>query len=395
MRTVKDEALTAMRHFFHMESASGILLILAAALAMLCANTPLVTFYNLFLETRITVTVNDFGLSKALIFWINDGLMAVFFMLIGLEIKREILEGELSGISQALLPAIAAAGGVLLPALIYSYLNQGNPDAMRGWAIPSATDIAFSLGVLSLFGNRVPVSLKVFLMAVAVIDDLIAIIIIALFYTQQISMVSLAVALTGIVGLSLLHIYKVRTLTPYMLIGLVVWMSVLKSGVHATIAGVILGLFIPYALKNREGESMLRVLEHALHPWVAFMILPIFAFANAGISFEGLTLESLLQPVPLGIAAGLFIGKQLGIFLFTWLMVMTGMAPKPEGASWAQLYGVCIIAGVGFTMSLFIGSLAFAEASMTEVRLGVLTGSFVSAITGYLVLRMALKSSNR
>lgn len=388
-----DQALKSFKEFLKLESASGILLCIAAALACVAANSPLASYYEAFLHLQLTVTVNDFGLSKGLIHWINDGLMAIFFLLVGLEIKREVLEGELSSLSQAVLPVVAALGGVACPALIYTYFNGGDPEALRGWAIPSATDIAFSLGVLALLGSRIPFALKVFLTTVAVADDLAAIVIIALFYTEQLSVSALAVGTAGTAVLIALNRFGVRTIAAYVLVGVVIWFSVLKSGVHATLAGVIIGFCIPHRTRKDE-PCLVRQMEHALHPWVAYAILPLFAFANAGISFEGISLGSLTQPVPLGIIAGLFIGKQVGIFTTAWLLIRAGFARLPEGASWRQFYGVCILAGIGFTMSLFIGTLAFeASGREAEIRLGVLSGSLLSAAIGYCWLRWATSGS--
>jgi Na+:H+ antiporter, NhaA family len=316
--------------------------------------------------------------------------MAVFFLLVGLEIKREVLQGELSSMQQATLPCIAALGGMFGPALIYSLINWGDPVAMRGWPIPAATDIAFALGVLALLGSRAPSTLKIFLLALAIIDDLGAIVIIALFYTEDLSLLSLGLGVTGIAALIVLNLAGVRRIAPYVLVGIFVWICVLKSGVHATLAGVALGFAIPLRGTDREREPPLRRLEHMLHPWVTYGILPVFAFANAGVALTGLSLNSLLEPVTLGVALGLFLGKQLSVFGITWIAVQLGIGRKPAGASWLQLYGMSVLTGIGFTMSLFIGTLAFeAPEYNVAVRLGVLSGSLACGIAGYLVLYLA------
>jgi NhaA family Na+:H+ antiporter len=384
--------ITALKEFLHNESTGGLLIIAATVLAMLAVNSPLESLYETWLATPVGVQFGAFLLNKPLLLWINDGLMAVFFFLIGLEIKREFLTGELSDRSRVILPAIAAAGGMAVPALVYVAFNLDDPAALNAWAIPTATDIAFALGVLSLLGARVPHSLKLFLLTLAVIDDLGAIIIIALFYSGELSVSSLLVAAGALITLLLLNRRGVVRIAPYILIGLLLWVAVLKSGVHATLAGVVLAFFIP--LRNKGGgSSPLTELEHMLHPYVAFLILPLFAFANTGISFEGLTPQSLLHPVPLGIAAGLLIGKQVGVFGFTWLAVRLGLGRLPEGAGWLSLYGVAALCGIGFTMSLFISSLAAEQigtAMMVDNRLGILGGSLLSAVIGYLVLAWSL-----
>lgn len=382
--------INAIRNFLRLESAAGILLAFAALLAMSAANSPAAPWYDALLSTPVEVRIGDFGIAKPLLLWINDGLMAVFFFLIGLELKREILQGELSNPSQIVLPVIAAVGGLIIPAMIYAGLNWDNPRALKGWAIPAATDIAFAMGVLSLLGNRVPHALKVFLLTLAIADDLGAIIIIALFYTDGLSLLSLLISACAIVVLLILNRKGVMTITPYIMVGLILWVSVLKSGVHATLAGIILALFIPLRPKRENGKSPLEDLEHDLHPVVAFVILPLFAFANIGVSLEGVTLTSLLNPVPLGIAAGLFIGKQLGVMAAAWMVIKIGWAKLPKGTRWVELYGVAILCGIGFTMSLFISSLAFEQdtaSSMAEDRLGILIGSLLSALCGYIVLR--------
>ena len=391
--TTSDKVISAIRDFMRLESASGILLVAAAILAMVIENSPMESLYDRLLSTPVEIRIGDFDIAKPLLLWINDGLMAVFFFLIGLEVKRESLRGELSDPSKVALPVIGAVGGMAIPAAIYSYINWGDPIAMGGWAIPSATDIAFALGILSLLGDRVPNSLKVFLLTLAIVDDLGAIIIIAIFYTANLSTLSLAVASICIVILFILNKRGVLSIAPYMIVGLILWASVLKSGVHATLAGVILGLFIPLRKSSEYNTSPLEKLEHDLHPSVAFFILPVFAFANTGISLEGVDLDSILAPVPLGIAAGLFFGNQIGVFGFCWLAVKMGIAKLPGDVKWSQLYGVAMLCGIGFTMSLFISSLAFEQTSdqyIIDDRLGILVGSLLSAGLGYLLLRMVL-----
>ncbi|MCB1683643.1 MAG: Na+/H+ antiporter NhaA, partial [Pseudomonadales bacterium] len=330
-----------------------------------------------------------------LLLWINDGLMAVFFFLVGLELKREILEGELSTPSQVVLPAGAAIGGFVVPAVIYYLLNADNAVSVDGWAIPAATDIAFALGVLTLLGDRVPPALKVFLVSLAIFDDLAAIVVIALFFTSELSVLSLGLGLSGVCGLVILKMRGVKRIGPYLLVGLFIWVCVLKSGVHATLAGVVTALFIPLRDENEAYEgSPLRHLEHVLHPWVAFMILPLFAFSNAGVSFSGMSVSILAEPVPLGIAAGLFVGKQAGVFLTCGLLILLGVCRLPQGVDWLSLYGVAVLTGIGFTMSLFIGSLAFEHVGFdygAGVRAGVLAGSILSAVFGYGILRVALR----
>ena len=375
----------ALSRFMQSESASGLLLISAAVLAMTINNSPLSFLYQGLLDIPVVVQVGALKIAKPLLLWINDGLMALFFLLIGLEVKREMLEGQLRQPSQLVLPGAAAVGGMLIPALVYWWLNHDNPAAASGWAIPMATDIAFALGVLALLGKRVPVALKLFLMTLAIIDDLGAIIVIALFYSNELSNLSLILAAVFLSILIVMNRLGVSKLTPYMVIGLFLWVCVLKSGVHATLAGVALALTIP--LRNRDDSpSPLLTLEHALHPWVAFAILPLFAFANAGVPLDGLSLESFMHPVPLGITAGLLLGKTLGVFGFTWLIIQTGWAKLPQDANWGQILGLSILCGIGFTMSLFVGSLAFvpevsAYAGMD--RVGILTGSVLAALIGY------------
>lgn len=379
----------AIQEFLRFEAAGGILLVIAAAIAVLWANTPGGEIYFSLLQTKVSVLFGDAGLSKSLLHWINDGLMAVFFLLVGLEIKREVVEGELSSPSQAALPGIAAAGGMIMPAACYLALNWGDPAA-AGWAIPAATDIAFALGVLALLGARAPTSLKLFLLAVAIIDDLGAIVIIAVFYTADLSLAALALAAAGVVGLVALNRAGVMRFAPFILVGIFLWVCVLKSGVHATLAGVALALAIPLRAKGAAGDGPLHELEHMLHPWVAFGILPLFAFANAGVPLAGFTAGALLDPVTFGIIVGLFLGKQIGVMGATWIAIRAGLGKLPDGASWVQLYGTAVLTGIGFTMSLFIGELAFPAGDQSAVvRVGVLGGSLLSAVVGYLVLFLA------
>lgn len=376
----------------HSKTAPGFLLCLSALAALVFANTPLQELYAGFKNIPVVLQAGTFIIDKPLLLWINDGLMAIFFLLIGLEIKRELLEGHLSSRDKAILPAIAAIGGLAVPALIYAYLNWNDAIAINGWAIPAATDIAFALGILMILGDRVPTALKVCLVAIAIIDDLAAVIIIALFYTAEISMQSLLLAGIGLSIAALMNWRKVTNLGPYVIVGLFIWACVLKSGVHATLAGVALGLLIPLKAKNEDGKSPLKVMEHALHPWVAFGVIPVFAFANAGISFAGITMETFLQPVTLGIMLGLFLGKQIGVMAITWLACTLKICRLPEDVTWPQYYGMALLTGIGFTMSLFIGTLAFTDVEMaTPVRLGVLSGSFLSAVAGITILLLTTK----
>lgn len=386
-------ALRALKEFVALESAGGILLAVAAVAALVLANSPLAHLYAAFLDTPFEVRLSSFEIAKPLLLWINDGLMAVFFFLIGLEIKREVLEGELSDRRQIVLPAIAAVCGIAVPALIYAAINAGNPVALTGWAIPAATDIAFALGVLSLLGNRVPVGLKVFLLTVAILDDLGAIVIIALFYADNLAPASFGVAAVAMLALLALNRSGVVRVAPYLFVGLILWASVLKSGVHATLAGVALAFFVPLRTSGPESHSPLRSLEHDLHPLVAFAILPLFAFANAGVSLQGVTPSALLEPVPLGIAAGLLVGKSTGVFAACWITVRLGLAQLPRGAGWGSMFGVSVLCGIGFTMSLFIAGLAFdgaGDAYLVQTRLGILWGSFVAGALGYALLRASL-----
>lgn len=389
--------IKSISEFLRLEASSGILLLLASVLAMLAVNSPAQELYDALLSIPVEIRFGDFKIAKPLLLWINDGLMAIFFFLIGLEVKREILDGELSEPSRVILPVIAAIGGMAVPAIIYASLNWGDPAAMMGWAIPSATDIAFSLAVLALLGSRVPNTLKLFLMTLAIVDDLGAIIIIAIFYTADLSVASLITAAIAIAILFVLNRKGVLSLVPYLLVGTVLWAAVLKSGVHATLAGVITAMFIPFVKQADEKLTQLELLENDLHPAVVYGILPLFAFANTGISFEGLSFDSLLHPIPLGIAAGLFFGNQLGVFGLSWLTIKLGIAKLPQDVSWMQLYGVSALCGIGFTMSLFISSLAFEQIGSdlaVDDRLGIVVGSVAAAVLGYLVLRFASGSQN-
>ena len=382
--------ITLIREFLRLEAAAGIILIGAAALALVLDNSPLKWLYDALLSTTVAVQVGKLEIAKPLLLWINDGLMAVFFLLVGLEIKREVLQGELSSLSQAALPGMAAIGGMLVPAAFYVGINLQTPETLRGWAIPAATDIAFALGVLALLGKRVPATLKIFLLAVAIMDDLGAIVIIAIFYTAELSALSLGLAVVGIVILILLNQLGVTRIAAYVVAGVFLWVCVLKSGVHATLAGVAIGFAIPLRAEDEEGHCPLTHLEHTLHPWVSYGILPLFAFANAGVSLSGLSLAALLEPIPLGIASGLFFGKQIGVLGFTALAILLGLSRKPAGATWMQFYGIALLTGVGFTMSLFIGTLAFEDpVHMARVRVGVISGSLLSALAGYAVLRLS------
>ncbi|MCF7821024.1 MAG: Na+/H+ antiporter NhaA [Mariprofundaceae bacterium] len=391
-RVVSNSPLTPIQRFLQLEYASGLLLVIAAVVAMVVVNSPLKWIYDMLLDVPVEVRIGTFSIAKPLLLWINDGLMAIFFFIIGLELKREILIGEMSELSKITLPVIAAVGGMAMPAAIYLLITWGDPVAIQGWAIPSATDIAFALGVLSLLGNRIPTSLKLFLLALAIADDFGAIIIIAIFYTQDLTMASLIIASVVIVLLFIINRRGCMRIAPYMLLGFVLWAAVLKSGVHATLAGVLLALFIPIRQREDGGESPLEELENDLHPIVAFAILPLFAFANSGISLQGMSFATLLEPVPLGVALGLFLGNQGGIMLLVWATVRLGIARLPDGVTWLQMYGVAILCGIGFTMSLFIGSLAFEQGATGHVihdRLGILVGSIASAVIGYAVLRFA------
>ena len=390
--------LNNVREFMRLGAAGGIVLMVAAALAMLMANSPLAPVYQLLLDLPVEVRIGPLELAKPLLLWINDGLMAIFFFLIGLELKREMMEGALADRRQMVLPVLGAIGGMLAPALIYVAFNRGDANALQGWAIPAATDIAFALGVLSLLGNRVPASLKVFLVSLAIFDDMGAIVIIALFYTENLSVYALATAIPCLLILFAMNRRGVSQLAPYIFIGLIMWVAVLKSGVHATLAGVLLAMFIPMRDRHNPAVSPVTNLEHDLHSAVAFGILPLFAFANAGISLTGVGFDALFHPVPMGIAAGLFLGNQIGVFSMCWMGVKLGWARLPDGATWRQLYGVAAMCGIGFTMSLFIGSLAFENSGVDQFfdeRLGIIVGSGLSAALGYLVLRFGAGQSDR
>ena len=388
-----DKAFSRIQEFIRLETSGGVVLMIAAIFAMIIANTPLSATYDLILGTYIKVGIGNFEIAKPAILWINDGLMAIFFFLVGLEIKREVLAGELSSFDKAILPIMAAIGGMAVPGIIFAIVNWGTPENLNGWAIPTATDIAFALGILALIGSRAPIALKIFLLAIAIIDDLGAIVIIAIFYTSELSINALSISMIGFAAAIALNRLGIQRTAPYLLVGIIMWVFVLKSGVHATLAGVLIAFTIPLKAKN-EDEALLYKMEHGLHPWVAFLILPVFAFANAGVNFTGIGIDDLLQPLTLGIAVGLFLGKQIGIFLATWIGVKSGIARLPENVSWKHVYGVACLTGVGFTMSLFIGSLAFTTADvMNAVRLGVVLGSVLSGIIGYLLLKSAAHDS--
>ena len=378
--------------FFKLEAASGLVLLIAAILALIISNSDLSNLYFYSLEKYLFIGVNEFGLKLSVHHWINDALMAIFFFFVTLEIKREFLQGELSNIKQAMLPIIGAVGGMLVPALFYVFINWGNSETMNGWAIPSATDIAFSLGILSLLGSRVPISLKVFLTALAIIDDLGAILIIAFFYSGDLSIPYLSLILLSYILLLILNKFSVKIFIPYLIIGLFMWYFTYKSGIHATIAGVLLATTIPHRLKDRDFSLLVKI-EHAISPYVAFMIMPLFAFANAGVNLEGLSLSSLLAPVPLGILSGLFFGKQIGVLLFSYVSIKLKFAEAPNNSNWLSIYGVSVLTGIGFTMSLFVGNLAFADNTqyIDGVKIGVLTGSLLSTVFGYVLLLMSAK----
>ena len=381
------------KQFIQTDAGSGIILVLASLFALILANSPLSPLYNLFLEFPVSIVLGSFEISKPLVLWINDGLMAIFFFVVGLEIKRELLYGQLASKDQVILPFLAATAGIIFPALIYVALNYEDAIAMNGWAIPSATDIAFALGLYMLFGKHLPPSLKIFLLSVAIIDDIGAVIIIALFYSSDLSTTSLIIALAGLFTLLLFNRLKLSNKTPFILISIVVWAAVLKSGVHATLAGFAVALFIPIA--KEKSESMSYQIEHGLHPWIAFFVLPIFAFSNAGVELIGAPVSEFFTPVTFGIIGGLFIGKQLGIFAACYTVIKLNLCKLPKDANWTQLYAVCLLCGVGFTMSLFIGSLAFEEqglAYQTQVKVGVLCGSILSGVLGAILIK---RSSNK
>ncbi|HEC12852.1 MAG TPA: Na+/H+ antiporter NhaA [Acidiferrobacteraceae bacterium] len=382
-----------IEEFIKKESASGILLIFATIFALILSNTAMSSLYTSFLHIPVEIRVGALHLDKSLYHWVNDGLMVIFFLLIGLEVKREILEGNLSTLSQIALPGMAAIGGMVVPAGIYLIFNQNNPIAENGWAIPTATDIAFALGILSLLGKRVPVSLKIFLMALAIIDDLGAIVIIAIFYTTELSTLSIVIAMISLVVLIILNLFGVSKKAAYFIIGTILWISVLKSGVHATLAGVALAFTIPLNAKdeNKQLISPLKEIEHNLHFWVAFFILPLFAFVNAGVNFTEISFSQMSGSVPLGIMLGLFIGKQVGVFGFSWIAIKLKIAKLPKCSNWLHLYGVSVLTGIGFTMSLFIASLAFEDDSVFQYtdKLAILIGSFLSGVVGYFILKLA------
>ncbi len=391
--TMNDSDKNFIVKFLALESAGGILLVGTAALAMLIANSPFSPYYTLLIDTPVEIRIGPLQLAKPLLLWVNDGLMAIFFFLVGLELKREILEGELSDRRNIVLPGLGALGGMVVPAAIYVYFNSSDPVALKGWAIPTATDIAFALGVLTLLGPRVPVSLKVFLTSIAIFDDIGAILIIAFFYTSKISFTALAVSAFCILLLFLLNQRGVVKMSAYLAVGVVMWVALVKSGVHATLAGVVLALFIPMRSPANPDISPLINMEHDLHSLVALLILPVFSFCNSGISFGGLDRQALLHDVPLGIALGLFFGKQIGVFAFCWLGIKLRIAELPNEMSFASLYGVALLCGIGFTMSLFIGSLAFEETGVNLIideRLGIILGSLASGILGYFILRASL-----
>ena len=373
--------------FFKLEAASGLVLLFAAVIALFIRNSNFSDLYFSTLNNYIFIGINNFGLKLSVLHWINDALMAIFFFFVTLEIKREFLQGELSNIKQALLPIIAAVGGMLVPALIYVFINLGDGETLKGWAIPSATDIAFSLGVLSLLGKRVPLSLKVFLTALAIIDDLGAIVIIALFYSGDLSIKYLSLMLLAFIILLVMNKFNIKKFLPYLIVGIFLWDFTHNSGIHATIAGVLLAMTIPHRKKDKDFSLLIKV-EHAISPYVAFGIMPIFAFANAGVSLEGLSFSSLLDKVPLGIVLGLFVGKQLGVFIFSYISIKLKIAQMPSNTSWYNFYGVGVLTGIGFTMSLFVGNLAFAESMqyMDGVKIGVLTGSLLSTLFGYFLI---------
>ena len=382
--------------FFKLEAASGILLLISAIAALIVSNSELSVYYFETLNKYLFIGINNFGLKLSVLHWINDALMAIFFFFVTLEIKREFLQGELSSIKQAMLPIIGAVGGMLIPALIYIYINIGNPNTLNGWAIPSATDIAFSIGILSLLGSRVPISLKVFLTALAIIDDLGAIVIIAFFYTGDLNIQYLLLMLVTFILLLGLNKFSIKKFTPYLILGLFLWFFTHESGVHATIAGVLLASVIPHRKKDHDFSLLIKI-EHAISPYVAYMIMPLFAFANAGVSLEGLSLSSLMLPVPLGILLGLFVGKQLGVFVFSYASIKFGLATLPSNSNWVSFYAVGVLTGIGFTMSLFVGNLAFVNNMeyMDGVKIGVLSGSLLSTVVGFVLLYLSSKKKNK
>ncbi len=393
LKALGDNMLARRIHnFLQQDYAIGVLLFIASALAMVAANSFFATWYDALLNTPVRFMVGPLDIHKPLLLWINDGLMAIFFLLIGLEVKQEIIEGELSSPAQVILPGIGAIGGMAIPALFYVAFNYADPIALKGWAIPAATDIAFAVGILALLGKRAPASLMTFLLALAIIDDLGAIIIIALFYTEDLSLISMGIGAVLLAVLAIFNYRGVTRLSPYLVVGTLLWICVLKSGVHATLAGVLLAFTIPLKAVDQRGRSPLKKLQHDLHSKVNYIILPVFAFANAGLELNAQQIQSLFTPIPMGIVAGLFLGKQIGVFSFCWLAVKSGMAKLPTGAGWIQMYGLSILCGIGFTMSLFISSLAFENVDVSYMisdRIGVLAGSILSAIFGFAVLHWA------
>jgi len=390
-RTHAPKPLGMIREFLQLESAGGLLLIGATIVSMVLANSPVAHVIDGVLQAKLTVTLQGYGINKPLLLWINDGLMAIFFLMVGLELKREVVEGQLSSVDQVVLPTLAAIGGLAVPALIYWFVNRDDPMALNGWAIPTATDIAFALAVLGLLGSRAPLSLKIFLTTIAIVDDIAAIVIIAVFYSGDLSLLEIGLAALGVLTLFVMNRLGVQKIAAYVLVGVLIWILVLNSGVHATLAGVVVALFIP--LRADDDHSPARHLEHTLHPWVAYLVLPVFAFANAGVPLAGMGLNTLSEGVGLGVLLGLFFGKQIGVFGMVLLATATGLARKPEGTTLGQLYGVSLICGVGFTMSLFIGGLAFEHGAFAydaALKIGVIVASVASAIAGYLVLHFTL-----
>lgn len=390
-----DVAFNSLRQFVRMESFAGLLLVFSSIIALVLANSHWRELYGLLIESNFYVGLNSLEIRKPLLLWINDGLMAIFFLLIGLEIKREVFEGQLSNLSQIVLPGVGALGGIIAPALLFVYFNQDSSDALKGWAIPAATDIAFALGILALLGKRVPSSLKIFLMTLAIFDDVAAILIIAVFYSNDVSILSLTLAGLAIAMLVLMNRLKIKAISPYVVVGIILWIFVLKSGVHATLSGIILAFTIP--LNGQDSmPSPLKTMEHRLHQWVTFMILPLFAFANAGVDLAGVTAQMLMSPVVLGVTLGLFLGKQIGIFSLAYLVIKLKWAKMPADANWGQLYGISVLCGVGFTMSLFISSLAYGDHGFSTIsRLGILLGSLLSAVVGLLLLHVFSKKHTK
>ena len=390
---MENKLIKTIEKFMQKESSAGMLLIFITILALFLQNSFLTEFYTTFLHTPIEIRFGDLHIAKPLLLWVNDGLMAIFFFYIGLEVKEEVMEGHLSSLKQVTLPGIAAVGGMLIPALVFIIFNKGDTFAMKGWAIPTATDIAFALGILSLLGSRVPVSLKIFLMALAIIDDLGAIVIIALFYTSDLSSLSISIAAISIIVLLLMNRMNVFIKSAYIIVGIILWVSVLKSGVHATLAGVALAFIIPMSSIDKEGNSfsMAKDMKHDLHRWVTFIILPLFAFVNAGVDLRGISPSEMIGSAPMGIMLGLFIGKQVGVFGFSWLAIKLGIASLPKDSNWILLYGVSVLTGIGFTMSLFVDTLAYGDTQLYHYadKLAILLGSLFSGVLGYIVLRIA------